>query len=57
MKFPLEEIKFHEDAWGGGGNLGVSIEYFVRGLELGNQVYMTYEVHPDGSYTELKIKF
>jgi len=56
VKLPLEEIKFHEDAWGGGGNLGVSIEYFVRGLELGNQVYMTYDVKEDGTYTELRNK-
>lgn len=53
---PENIIKYHEDAWGGGGNLGTSIEHFVGGLELGNQVYMTYEVHEDGSYTELKNK-
>ncbi len=47
------EIIYHEDAWGGGGNLGSSLEFFVRGLEVGNQVYMTYEIQPDGSYTDL----
>jgi len=38
-----EEITFHEDVWAGGGNYGPSIEYFVRGLELGNIVFMQYE--------------
>jgi len=47
------EIIYHEDAWGGGGNLGSSLEFFVRGLEVGNQVYMTYEIQPDGSFTDL----
>jgi len=50
-----EEITFHEDAWAGGGNFGPSIEYFSRGLELGNQVYMQYEQTTD-SYKELGIK-
>ncbi|NHK31057.1 MAG: alanine--tRNA ligase [Asgard group archaeon] len=48
-----EEIVYHEDAWGGGGNLGSSLEFFVRGLEIGNQVYMTYKIAPDGSYSKL----
>jgi len=56
VKIPLNELKFHEDAWGGGGNLGVSMEYFSRGLELGNQVYITYEVLPNGKIKELKNK-
>ncbi len=50
-----EEITFHEDAWAGGGNFGPCMEYFSRGLELGNQVYMMYEVTPSG-YRELKLK-
>lgn len=54
VKLPLDEIQFHEDQWGGGGNLGVSLEYFSRGLELGNQVYMTYKVTPTG-YKNLDI--
>ncbi|NHJ49419.1 MAG: alanine--tRNA ligase [Asgard group archaeon] len=48
-----EEIVYHEDAWGGGGNIGSSLEFFVRGLEVGNQVYMTYKIEPDGSLTDL----
>ncbi len=39
-----EEIVYHEDAWEGGGNAGPSMEFFARGLEIGNQVYMQYEV-------------
>lgn len=52
---PEDEITFHEDAWAGGGNFGPSMEYFSRGLELGNQVYMQYEHTPEGN-KELKIK-
>ncbi|MBN2567766.1 alanine--tRNA ligase [Candidatus Woesearchaeota archaeon] len=43
LGLPDEEITFHEDAWAGGGNFGPCMEYFSRGLELGNQVYMLYE--------------
>jgi alanine--tRNA ligase len=43
FKIPDEEIFFHEDSWEGGGNAGPSIEYFVQGLELGNQVYMQFK--------------
>src|SRR3989338_7581249 len=50
-----EEIKFHEDAWAGGGNFGPCMEYFSRGLELGNQVYMMFEQTPNG-YKELDLK-
>tara|TARA_Y100000034_G_C6903277_1_gene418420 strand:+ start:1036 stop:3558 length:2523 start_codon:yes stop_codon:yes gene_type:complete len=54
VKLPLKEIQFHEDQWGGGGNLGTSLEYFSRGLELGNQVYMKYKITPTG-YKDLSI--
>jgi alanyl-tRNA synthetase len=50
------EICYHEDVWAGGGNFGPSMEFFSGGLELGNQVYMQYEVLPDGSSRELKTK-
>ena len=43
LGLPNQEITFHEDAWAGGGNLGPCMEYFSRGCELGNQVYMMYE--------------
>jgi alanyl-tRNA synthetase len=50
------EISFVEDVWAGGGNFGPSIEYFIRGLELGNQVFMQFEQLPDGSSRELATK-
>ncbi|MBS1266692.1 MAG: Alanine--tRNA ligase [Candidatus Woesearchaeota archaeon] len=50
------EITFHEDAWAGGGNSGPCMEYFVKGVELGNQVYMLYEQTPDGKLADLKLK-
>lgn len=56
LKIPKEEITFVEDVWAGGGNMGPSIEYFVRGLEVGNMVFMQYKTFPDGSREELKIK-
>ncbi len=55
LGLPNEEITYHEDAWAGGGNFGPCMEYFSRGLELGNQVYMMYEVTPQGN-KELKLK-
>lgn len=55
LGLPNEEITYHEDAWAGGGNMGPCMEYFSRGLELGNQVYMMYEVTPEGN-KELKLK-
>ncbi len=55
LGLPNNEIIFHEDAWAGGGNFGPCMEYFSRGLELGNQVYMMYEVTPSGS-KELNLK-
>lgn len=55
LGLPLNEITYHEDAWAGGGNFGPCMEYFSRGLELGNQVYMQYEVTPSGN-KELKLK-
>ncbi len=56
LGIPAHEIVFHEDVWAGGGNFGPSIEYFSRGLELGNQVYMQYEQLPDGGFRELRTK-
>ncbi len=55
LGLPNEEVTFHEDAWAGGGNFGPCMEFFSRGLELGNQVYMMYEVTPSGP-KELKLK-
>jgi alanyl-tRNA synthetase len=55
LGIPEKEIIFQEDVWAGGGNYGPSIEYFVRGLELGNCVFMQYEVTPSG-HRELNTK-
>ena len=55
LGLPNKEITFHEDAWQGGGNFGPCMEFFSRGLELGNQVYMMYENTPSGP-KELKLK-
>ncbi len=55
LGLPKEEITYHEDCWAGGGNFGPSMEYFSRGLELGNQVYMSYEQTDIGA-RELKLK-
>jgi alanyl-tRNA synthetase len=38
-----EEIAFVEDVWMGAGAFGNSLEYFVRGLELGNAVFTEFE--------------
>jgi len=46
------EITFIEDVWAGGGNLGPSMEYFVRGLEVGNMVFMQFKTFHDGSREE-----
>ena len=55
LGLPNDEITFHEDAWAGGGNFGPCMEFFSRGVEIGNQVYMLYEQTPSGS-KELPIK-
>ncbi len=56
MGLPKEEITFHEDAWAGNNNAGPSMEFYSRGLELGNQVYMQFEQTPDGQLVDLKLK-
>jgi alanyl-tRNA synthetase len=43
MGLPLNDIVYNEDAWAGGGNFGCSLEFFSKGLEIGNQVYTMYE--------------
>lgn len=44
---PKEEIVFMEDVWVGYGAFGYSLEYFVRGLELGNAVFTEFEGTPE----------
>ncbi len=55
MGIPAEEITLHEDVWAGSGNFGPCIEFFSRGLEIANQVYMQFKQTPKG-YEELKLK-
>ncbi len=37
------EVVFVEDVWAGGGSFGSSLEYYVRGLELGNAVFTEFQ--------------
>jgi alanyl-tRNA synthetase len=46
-----EEITFVEDVWMGAGAFGYSLEYFVRGLELGNAVFTEFEGDENGYRT------
>jgi alanyl-tRNA synthetase len=55
MKIPPSEFNIIESQWGGGGNLGVSMEFFARGLEIANQVYMMYKTN-ESSYEPLGLK-
>lgn len=50
-----EEISFIEDVWLGYGAFGYSLEYFVRGLELGNAVFTAFEGTPT-NYRPMKEK-
>jgi alanyl-tRNA synthetase len=36
--------------------MGPSLEYFIRGMEVGNMVFMQYKTFHDGSREELDIK-
>jgi len=57
LGLPYSEVTFHEDAWAGGGNFGPCMEFFSRGVELGNQVYMMFEQDDSAlGYKELKLK-
>jgi len=51
-----KELTLHEDAWAGGGNFGPCMEFFSRGVELCNQVYMMFEQTADGGVKGLDIK-
>ncbi len=57
MGIDIEKVILHEDAWAGGGNLGGCMEFFVDGMELLNQVYMTFEIDSSGEgYSEIDTK-
>ena len=55
LGIPNKELSLHEDAWAGGGNFGPCMEFFSRGLEIANQVYIIYEQTPSGP-KELNLK-
>ncbi len=55
MGIKEEDLKIHEDGWAGAGFGGTSFEFFSKGLEIGNQVYMQYFYDGD-SYKELNVK-
>ncbi|MDI6825653.1 MAG: alanine--tRNA ligase [Candidatus Aenigmarchaeota archaeon] len=50
-----EEIVFLENLWVGPGALGPSLEYFVRGLEIGNAVFTQFK-SINSNITEMKEK-
>ena len=43
MELIKKEIVFVEDVWEGGGSFGSSLEFFVKGLELGNAVFTEFQ--------------
>ena len=55
MGVAKEEITLHEDVWAGSGNFGPCVEFFSRGLEIANQVYMQFKQTPRG-YSDLNLK-
>jgi alanyl-tRNA synthetase len=56
LKIDPKDITFMEDIWAGGGNLGPCIEYFIKGIEIGNMVFMQFKTFHDGTFEELPIK-
>jgi len=55
LKIDPSDITFIEDIWAGGGNLGPCMEYFIKGMEIGNMVFMEFKTFPDGSIEKLPI--
>lgn len=55
LKIDPADITFTEDIWAGGGNLGPCMEYFIKGMEIGNMVFMEFKTFPDGSIEKLPI--
>ena len=47
FRIPPEEISFVEDVWLGPAAFGYSLEYYVRGLELGNAVFTEFLGTPE----------
>ena len=55
LGIPEIEMTAIEAVWSGGGNFGPCVEYFCRGLEISNQVFMQYQ-ESGTSYKELETK-
>ncbi len=53
LGIPPKEVTFNEEVWVGYGAFGYALEYFVRGLEMGNAVFTAFEGDP-GSYRPMK---
>lgn len=53
-----EEIMFIEDVWLGPGAFGSTLEFFVRGLEVGNEVFTEFVITDaeSGAYKEMDEK-
>ncbi|KAL0212960.1 hypothetical protein RCL1_006586 [Eukaryota sp. TZLM3-RCL] len=56
LGIPLNDITLIEDVWSGGGNLGPCVEIFVKGLEVGNMVFMEYRYSPTGELHKLDVQ-
>ncbi|KAL0245356.1 hypothetical protein GEMRC1_009435 [Eukaryota sp. GEM-RC1] len=56
LEISLDDITLIEDVWSGGGNLGPCVEIFVKGLEVGNMVFMEYRYAQDGSLHKLDVQ-
>jgi len=55
LGIPEEELSFIEGVWVGYGAFGYCLDYFVRGLELGNAVFTAFEGNLT-NFTEMKEK-
>jgi alanyl-tRNA synthetase len=55
LGIPEQEISFIEGVWVGYGAFGYCMDYFARGLELGNAVFTAFEGDLT-NYTEMKEK-
>ncbi|KAK2964390.1 putative Alanine--tRNA ligase [Blattamonas nauphoetae] len=57
LKIEETEITFIEDVWAGGGNMGPCVEYFVKGMEVGNMVFNDYKADlVKGTWSELPLR-
>ncbi len=55
LRIPEKDVTFVEDIWLGPNAFGYSLEYFVRGLELGNAVFTEFLGTPE-KYTHMADK-